>query len=247
MMYRSMVYLGALSELARRLPSTIREATEQNDWYTVTNLRSIPSVFVALGDDASDEAASHLSEAEAHLTRGAVLLQHYFCLAARGHLDLYRGDAQAGYARFQALMPALRRSLILRVQPIRVATLDLRARLAIAASAGSHSRLQEAAMSAHSLQSMRPAWARALGDLVAGLLAAKAASDEKAGALFARAAAAFDAGSMPLHSAVAKTRLGQTLGGQTGRELQANAVAWLRSNGYRNVDATVESLAPLPP
>ncbi len=146
------------------------------------------------------------------------------------------------------MTPTLSRSLLMRVQFIRVAMLGLRARCALAAAAGAGAAggrtLRVAARDAARLGRERLPWADAQARTVrAGLAAVRGRPVEAAGHL-REAAGGFRACDMALCAAAADLRLGALLGGPDGDALADRAGAWMASQAVRRPDRVADLFAP---
>ncbi len=174
----------------------------------------------------------------------------FFDVLAQAQIDLYEGTATRAAARTEKAYSALRRAMLLRVQFVRVETIELRARTTLAvavgaAAAGAGSRngrhrasaraLAEVQRGTDALRAEDAPWAAALAGLLdAGALAAR--EDAPMPAAFVSAARAFDGVGMALHAAVARARAG----GSDGIE----GISWLRSQGVVAPDRLVAMLSP---
>src|SRR5262249_47920716 len=134
MLYRTLVWLGRFRELEARVPPVLRDVEKQADQYAIANVRSGPMVLLGLRDDEPHRVRDELEAANERLPRGAFLIQHYYALNSECLVDLYSGDGVAALGRIQAAWPALRRSLLLRVQTVRVIILEQKARAALTAA-----------------------------------------------------------------------------------------------------------------
>jgi len=247
MLYRALAFLGEIDALAGRVPPVFREIEDRGDRYSSINLRANPRALVALASDRPQDVEREVNEATQWLG-SRFFVQHYFCVCALAQHDLYVGEGARAVARMQAAWPALKRSLLLRVQSIRITVLDQRARSALAAAAGDPAGRERLLRSAERdrgrlLRDGHP-WATAIAQLL-GAGAAHLRRDEAACIDRLRAAiAAFDVLGMALHAAVARARLAERLGGDEGLALRARADAWLAGQHVRNPGAIVATFAP---
>ncbi len=248
MLYRALAYEGKLVELASRLGPALRDSLEIGDIQTETNLRASAMVFLALIDDAPDRAREELKLARAHLPQTSFLIQHYFCLLGEMQLRLYEGDSGGALATLEAQWSAVRGSMLLRVQTLRTATLEYRARARIAAAlaTGSPDHLRGARKDAAALARQAAGYALA-GSANTLACIAHAMGERDAPDLFARAASLFVDAGMMLHAAVAQRRRGELLGGGVGRELVETSTQWMSDQGVRRGDALVWLMAPCGP
>ncbi|WP_446893618.1 hypothetical protein, partial [Acinetobacter sp. NS4_7] len=78
--------------------------------------------------DEREQARANIDELVEKLPKSVFHVQHYFVLMAALDLDLYVGEPRRGLDRLRASTRAMSRSLLLRVETIKLSTLDLRAR-----------------------------------------------------------------------------------------------------------------------
>ena len=238
MMYRALASLGRLRELEERVHPVLREVEKQADQFGIANVRSGPMVLLGLRDDEPRRVREELEQASARLPRDAFLIQHYYVLLAECQLDLYAGDGAAALGRLQAAWPALRRSLLLRVQTIRVMILEQRARAALSAAASRTSARNELLAIAEGgtrrLERENLPWSSALGAMFRGGLAAARGDTIAAEKALARAEAQFEAIDMQLHAAACRRRRGELAQGGAGELLVREASARFAAEGARD-------------
>ena len=125
---------GAVAELSRRWPILLDLARARGDLYAVMNLSSYIMSIVRLAADDPDTADRELRQTMSQWSREGYHVQHNDALWAAVQIELYRGDGAAAWTLIDRSWPALRRSLLLRVQFIRTSMHFLRARAALAAA-----------------------------------------------------------------------------------------------------------------
>src|SRR6266542_4485554 len=171
-------------------------------------------------------------------------------LVARVQIDLYVGDAPSAHQRTLEWWPRLRRALLLEVQYLRVSTLALIGRTALARAAatpgpGGEQWLRQVERIARRLGRERVAWASALGRaLVGGAAALRGEPGDAAVAALAAAATDLDDIGMTLHATAARRRLGTVMGGAEGRALIAAADAWMAKQGILDTASLSEMILP---
>jgi hypothetical protein len=240
-----------MKELARRAAVHLDEANARSDLYAATVLRIGDSGINGwvLNEDP-DACRADVADAMARWSSRGFHLEHYYELRALTNVDLFAGRAREAHARIVAQWGSLNRSLLLRVQFVRVIMRRGRAAAAIAAateSAGATRELcAEAKRLARAIAGERMAWATPIATLIeAGALAAGGAgADANVVALLRRAAAGFDGAQMALFAAATRRSLGKVIGGDEGRELVRAAEAWMASQTIENTRAMTAMLAP---
>jgi len=239
-------HLGEWAELGRRFPVLVNEARERGDLYAEMNLSTYILSVVRIADDDPGSAREGLRRVAGQWSRDGYHVQHNDLVWAAVQTDLYAGDGRAAWDRITGHWPTLSRSLLMRVQFIRVAMLGLRARCALAAStpAGAGPLLRVAARDAARLERERLPWADAQALTVRAGLAALRGRHGGAAAHLREAAARFRGCDMPLCAAAADLRLGAITGGPAGDALAGQAAAWMNSQAVRRPDRVADLFAP---
>jgi eukaryotic-like serine/threonine-protein kinase len=233
---------GAVAELARRWPILLNLARARGDLYAVMNLSSYIMSIVRLAADDPDTADRELRQTMSKWSREGYHVQHNDALWAAVQIELYRGDGVAAWGLIDRSWPALRRSLLLRVQFIRTSMQFLRARAALAAAvavrstrpAEARSLLAVAHRAARRLKGERMPCPTAYARLIRGALAAVGGDSSRANPLLTEAVACFEAVDMRLCAAAARRRLGEVLGGKRGQEEIDRADRWMSDQKIRN-------------
>ena len=184
----------------------------------------------------------------AQWSRGGYHVQHNDQAWGTAQIELYAGDGAAAHELISGIWPALARSMLLRVQFIRVAMLQLRARCALAAAAGALDPApfrREALADAKRLEGQGTPWSLASARLVRGVLAQAARDDGRAVELLKDAAARFDATGMALSRGLGPSAARATHRRRRGeRRWSAQADAWMKGQEIRRPDRMAEMYAP---
>jgi hypothetical protein len=239
--------MGEFAELSRRWPLLIQQAVERGDLYEAMNLSTYILALVRLAADDPSVAREELTRNMASLSKEGYHVQHNDALWAMTQVELYMGEGRAAWDLLAGSWPALSRSMLLRVQFIRVSMRHLRARCALAAASGNSSPatlLRVAERDARSLEREGMPWASALAKLIRAGLSASAGDRDGALSRLAGAETALEAVDMRLYSAVARRRRGALLGGSEGAALIASADAWMSAQDIRNPARMAEMYAP---
>ncbi len=246
----ALVYLGEIKEVAARLPAILQEARERDDLTAETNLRTRTTYIVKLAEDNPDQACQEVQQGMAGWAHPGFHAQHSWELYARAEIDLYRGDGAKAWARLCEHWKPLRRSMLLRIQAVRVESLYLRSRSAVAAWTADErpevrrALLRSAARDAARLQRESAQWAVALAALVEAGLDTLRGDPGGAVARLAAAEAGFRDLGMRLHATAALRRRGQLLTGREGERLVQEADAWMTAQSIRNPSRMAAMLAP---
>ena len=245
----SLSYLGEIAEMQRRLPLVLRQAEERGDLNGVTTLKTSLTNIVWLAADAPDEARQQIDEAMRAWSRQGYQMQHYYTWYAAAQVALYLGQAAAAHAHVESGLRALERSLLTRVQLIRVMVRDLRGRSAVAAAAqarGSERKrlLLQGWRAARQLLGEDAAWAHAYGQVLRAQLFWLEGDHDGAAAGLADAATRLEATELGLSAAVVRQLRGRILGGDAGAQLRGDATQWMRTQQIRNVARMCALVAP---
>jgi hypothetical protein len=177
-------------------------------------------------------------------------LHHYYEMLAHSQIDLYLGDGESVRARVAGARKALERSLLMRIQTVRVETEYLAARAALMVALGvrdpgdRQALLAEAIGSAKRMERDGAAWASALGRLMRAMVAAAAGDRMAAAAGLEAAEHELGECGMAMFEQVARLRRGEVEGGPAGAARAQAATDWLRENGVVDPHAIAQMLAP---
>jgi hypothetical protein len=247
----ALFYLGEIKELSTRLPIVLRAAHERDDLTAATNLRTRTAYIMHLAADNPTQAREEVRQGMARWARDGFHAQHSWELYACGEIDLYTGRGPEAWNYVTGRWPALRRSLLLRIQAVRIESLYLRARAALAAAVDPSASLAKrgrlvakAEADARRLSRENAAWADALAALILSGAATVKYTAQEAAARLEAAESAFDGIDMRLHAAVARRRRGEVLGGTEGERLVQQADGWMMLQAIRNPANMAGMLAP---
>ena len=246
----SLVYLGELGEVTRRLPAVLAAAQERGNLLAATEMRTRQHIgWLAM--DQAGEARRQVGEALTRWSHTGFHRQHYNSLLALTNIDLYDGDAAAAWQRLEEQWPRLTTSMLPRIQVLRAEATHLRARGALAASGSGplppsarEEMLAIAERSATRLARERMPWTEPLVPLVRAGVAARRGDAAGAAELLAAAATGLDAADMRLHAAAARRALGELVGGERGRKLVEDADALMRAQSVKQPERLARVLAP---
>jgi serine/threonine protein kinase/tetratricopeptide (TPR) repeat protein len=247
MLYRALASRGDVDALRARVQEVYREAEEHGDRYTQINLRAGPMTLIGLIGDDSSRVRDEVLEITQWLAQSRFLVQHYFCMLARSSADLYDNDPVAAYDLIETTWPALTRSLLLRVETIRIGALEQRGRaaLAVAARRGDHRLLADVEAHARSLRKSRLGWGQASAELLVAGAAATRGREETAREHATRALRLYEAADMQLHVAIVRRRLADMAGGGADeKKLRALSDAWMQDQGVRSPLRLARVIAP---
>jgi serine/threonine protein kinase/tetratricopeptide (TPR) repeat protein len=239
--------LGRLDELGRRLPACLKEAEDLGALYNATSFRTYTLPKVLFAQDRPADARREAAAAIAGWSHQGWHTHHLSNLFTQSYAWLYEGEPARALAEVNAGWPQLKRSLLLRVEVVRVEALYLRGTAAVAtAVSGSDSTalLRAAERDARALEGEEKPWGRALGRALRAAIAMSRGDADRAAALYGEAASAFDGLSMALYAAAMRRRKGEIVLGEEGRALVEGADGWMRRLGVVRPERVSAMLAP---
>ena len=234
------------AELSPRVHEAIRGFQERENRYGVTSLRVTVLPFVRLAENAPDVAVRELREALDRWSGAGFHIQHYYSMNAQLSVMLYSAACDDAGKLLEERWPALERSMLLRVQFIRLSMFDARARVKLlsalrSSDPGARDRgLAEVEQDARRIARERVAWASGLAHLLSAQVAHARGHADQAAALASAAVDAFERVHMALHSTVAREVLGRLQG--TGN---ASARTWLAEQGIAQPLRFASVFAPM--
>ena len=244
-MLTSLLYQGEMVEISRRVPQLLSAALEQGNLFAATDLRTRLNVIWLAADDPT-RARDEVILAMSTWPRKGFHLQHYSSLVALAQIEMYTGDYEVAWKHIEGQIKALEKSMLLRIQGLRIDSTHLRARLALASAVGDqreqHLRLAEKL--AAKIEREEMAYANPLATLVRAGVARQRGNETGAVALLEKASSDFDAARMRLYAVAARCRLGETIGGDRGRQLIAQADEWMMKQQIKNPARMMSLLAP---
>ncbi|MBL8969366.1 MAG: AAA family ATPase, partial [Myxococcales bacterium] len=253
----SLMYLGELAELRRRLAEFLADARDRGNVYALTDMRARLNLAWLIADEPA-EARRQLDDAMRSWTTDGFHVQHFNALLSQVQADLYEDQPGAAVPRIEAVWPALTGSLLMRIQLVRAEAHQLRARAALAILAADRGAGPGAAARAapsrtlvkaieHEIAALaheKMPWIDPLAELLrAGLL--RAQGQTPAAILRLRAAiTGFHAQRMALYAATAERQLGILLADDEGQRLRAGAESWMATQTVRDPAALARVFAP---
>jgi tetratricopeptide (TPR) repeat protein len=242
----ALLYQGELRDVSERVPPLLADARSRGNFYVETELCTRMNL-VWLAADQPDEGERLAVASISRWSQRGFHRQHYSAALARVQTELYRGAADAAWALCEECRPALGRTLLLRVQLVRVEFAYLRGRCALAMASASRAPrrfLAIARREASRIAGEHMPWS----DPIAALLNAGVSIVEgNAPASAARLTAAiegFDRAGMQLYAATARRRLGALRPDEHGQESRRRADDWMAAQKVNNPAFMTRMLAP---
>jgi serine/threonine protein kinase len=242
----TLFHTGALLELRERKAEYLRDAQERGDLYTAVNLRIGFMTFPALADDEPDRARSEIAAAMALWMKGAFHIEHHHEMMGHVFADLYEGRGSRALERVREARRALGRSLLLRIQLVRVESWYFRARASLAAilETGDRGVLPSVTRDARRIAREGAPWAAPMAMALFAAVSWQRGRDEGARAQLRDALLGFESSGMALYVAAARWTLGMlTSGPEAARDIET-AETWMRSQSIRVPSRITRMLLP---
>ena len=239
----SLFFLGELRELCARVPRSLREALERGDLFATVNFRIGFANSAWLVIDDADGARKQAREAMENWSKRGFHIEHFYELVARVNIELYAGDSAAADAIVAERLPSYTRSLLGRVQTVRLAVAHARGRAALA-GANDPMRLRLAEKMASEIEQEGAPWADGIALLLRAAVASRRGETAIAADILRDTLMRFDSADMALFAAVTRRRLGEITGGEKGRALVVAADMWMREQGVEKPARIAAMLAP---
>jgi serine/threonine protein kinase/tetratricopeptide (TPR) repeat protein len=233
---------GQIAELSRRWPILLNQARQRGNRYAVMNLSSYLMSIVRLAADDPDRAQAELQDVTSQWSQRGYHVQHNDALWATVQIELYRDSGQNAWKLICESWPALRRSLLLRVQFVRTSMYFLRARAALAAAVAQGrtrpsevaSLLASAAADARKLEREKMPCPTAYARMIHGALAVLRGDLSLADRLLDQSCGLFDEVGMRLCAAAVGRRRGELIGGRHGEDEINKADLWMKQEKIHN-------------
>jgi serine/threonine protein kinase len=247
----SMFFLGEVGALSQRLPRLLEEAEGRGSLLRAAFLRV--GFFSHVAWLAADDPKGARQEIEEGLSRWQQGRFDYLQLWVRGaqtDISLYSGEPPAASEPVGKRWRAFARALDRFVQTGYIQGLDTRARRRLGAAAHStnagerNALVQGAERHARAILRQGTRWGDPLALLLRAGAAATRGEGDRAVRLLESAEEGFAAAEMALHTAAARRRRGELIGGDAGRSLVTSADSWMSGQSIKNPERMTAMLAP---
>lgn len=221
----SMAQMARYDELGPKLELSLREARERGDVWGSSNFMSIGAMSIKLAHDLPNEAAENVREAMQRWAGGGEFhFQQLFGLFASTYIDLYR-QAHTALDQLDAMWPALKSKMFLRVRFARTTLHELRGRACLVSG---HKRndptlLKQAEAESRILLRERTPVASGFGHLLQASLHQERGRADRALESLRLGIPYLASHGLDLWVPPAQHALGKLLGGDEGRELVRSA------------------------
>jgi eukaryotic-like serine/threonine-protein kinase len=247
-MLGSFLLLGEVAEISRRVPVMLAAALEQGNIFVATDLRTRMNLIWLAADDP-DRARAEVIEALKVWPQEGFHLQHYSSMLALAQIELYTGDAEVAWKHVKVQWQALKKSMLLRLQILRVEALHLQARTALATAPVSDKKKRErllriAEKLARRIAGEKMSWSDPFASLIRAGVANARDETVRTASFLSEAMEGFELADLALYAAASRRRLGQALGDTHGRALIAEADKWMTNQRIKNPVLMTRLLAP---
>ena len=244
-MLTSLFYLGEVVEVSRRVPQLLSAALEQGNLFAATDLRTRLNAIWLAADDP-DRARDEVIAAMTSWPRQGFHLQHYTSLVALAQIEVYTGDYEVAWKHIEGQLKPLEKSMLLRIQGVRIDAMQLRGRLALASALGEKrtARLRIAETVANGIAREDMPYANPYAALIRAGIARRRGDDITAVNQLEKALKEFEGADMLLYATATRHRLGELIGGDRGRELVSQAEEWMSRQLIKNPAKVMNLIAP---
>jgi serine/threonine protein kinase len=230
----ALMQLGEVAELKRRWIVLYRESQERGDLYAATTLTAFYMTMIKLANNEKLESERELEAFVYRRDERQFNVQQSSAFESLIHLYLYRGDISNAWARMGAIWAEYSRSLLLRIQTIRIPMHELRGRTALAMAEKALDPtiyLRQALEDAKQLQKEGQQWALAHSHYLKAGVAACREDAIRAVRELTLAVEHYDQAEMPLRAQILRYRLGEIQSDAETRTLRDDAERWIKGQG----------------
>jgi serine/threonine protein kinase len=241
----SLMYLGELGQLAKRVPLRVREAEEHGDLYAGLDPVCRPGIFW-LAADEPEVARRAVRQVMDRWSLQGFHFQHYLEMFAENQVDLYLGRWASAWRRADERWEPMKKAFLLRIPFVKLEALHLNGRCALAAALGGGDRnlALRAERNAREIEKEKTPWAMPFATALRAGVAAVRGQKEAAADLLAQTSRGFEKGEMLLYARAADYRRGMLTGGAGGAGIVGSAEEWLRGRGVKDVPRLLDVLMP---
>jgi serine/threonine protein kinase len=243
----SLLFLGRIAELRRLAPALVTDALERGDRTFVAMHQAFVISFLHLADDAPGQARDASAQARAAWHGREFHILQTLIMLARVRSELYEGRGQAAWNYICGQWGKWTRSLNIFVQSAAIEMRYSRALCAVAAADGSPRPVafyRRAQRDADWLERQGTARTSPMAALLRVASAGHNAGDFARAAAVEAAASAFEQEGMELYAVATRRRLGEAVGGESGRNLIRQADAWMTAQTIKNPSRLAAILVP---
>ena len=238
--------LGEINQMAKLSQRFLGDAVDRQNVFGSVAFRAGWSCMFWLRNDDVAGATEAVNTAESLIPNQGFHVTHHICMLARGLIDLYSGDGPAGIRHLDLVWSRFQRSLLGRIQNLRVNGRLTRARcyLASARDRSDHRLLRSAERYARKVEREGLPWATALAVVVRAGVAERRGNVSRAVDLISDGIARLEACQMSVWRAAAVRRKGELIGGVEGQALIEEGETWMENQGVKVPERMARALVP---
>jgi eukaryotic-like serine/threonine-protein kinase len=246
----SLACMGRWRELMARLPGLEADSKARGDLLEKTSLPVFTFAYMRwLLKDDPEGASEVLRRAQERLDKPGFVPHRFGVYYGLAEVALYRQDPERAQRTVDQGWSELESAMALRLQPVRIFMLHLRARVACAAAASTDSTarrlfLQEAKVDARRIRREKTEWGNGLSSLIEASAAAAEGKPNEARRLLESAEQACLRSGMNHFVAVARHCKAQLLQGAPRDAAEEQAAIWFSEQGVVRRDRMAQMLAP---
>jgi hypothetical protein len=236
-----------VAELKRRWAVLYRESQERGDLYAASTLTTFYMTLIKLAKNEQVESERELTARVDRRADRRFSLQHSSAFESLIHIYLYRGDISNAWTRLGSIWPDYSRSMLLRIQMIRIHMHELRGRTALAMAERTLDPgifIRQAKTDAQDLEREKQHWAMAHAHYLRSGIAACEEDSARAIRELTLAIEKYEQAEMPLRAQILRYRLGEVQTGDVATALRAGAEQWLITQGIVSPARWVGMYAP---
>ena len=243
----SLLFMGQLKQLCQRQADAVAAARERGNIYAATSMLARFGHFEALCADAPERAQQIVEEAMRHWPQLEFLFPHYNEMWSRAQVYLYRGEPEQARHLVESNWRSFCGSMLTRIQIIRLESLHLRARVALACVGGrpgDNSAFKLALKMAKRIERENMSWSNPFAALLRAAVAHRRGDRDLTTELLHVADAGFGLTNMELYQMAARMRLAQVVGSEDARQTILDVDSWMRERGILQPQRILSVLAP---
>ena len=247
----SLACMGRWRELIERLPGLQADSEARGDLLEKTSLPVFTFAYVRwLLANEPETAAEKLERARVRLNEPGFIPQRFGICYGLGDVALYMQDTEQARRTVSQGWAELEKAMVLRLQPVRIFMLHLRARVSCASAAATADRqarrrfLDGAKADTRRIRKERTVWGNGISSLIEAGIAAEEHRLSDARTLLEAAEQACLLAGMDHFVAVARYRKASLLQGHARLDAERQAAVWFTAQDVVKPERIVEMLCP---
>ena len=242
----ALAMIGRVHDLVSEFPLLVKDAQERGDLFAATSMRACLGFYAPLTRHDPARAYREVDGALASWSVEGFHIQHANALNSRVSIDLYRRDGITALRRIEETMPALKRSLLLRVQTLRALLSSVHARALVTATQqdGDRSRLPKVLAIARRLGREGVMYCTSEATMLRAAVAHLSGDTTTAVTLLERADTESRTANLMLNNVALRRVRGLLIGGSEGAALVAESDGYCRREGIQRPERVTAVFAP---